>query len=142
MAKENFAVLHGWVVNPPKIYVSRDTKKPIKAAFQMLTIRRPFLRQGATVPARYDYPIVWTSNEAIINVIKGIGAGDMVDVRGVYTTRNVKKVLFVNVGMKTVPMAAKRLLQHCMYANAKKNSAGNRRWNCLISATRYQMLLR
>lgn len=100
MAKENFAILHGQVINTPKVYISRNTGQPIKAAFQMITVRRPFLRQGAVVPARYDYPIVWTSNGTIIDIIKNISAGDMVDVRGVYTTRNVEKSSVCECGFK------------------------------------------
>lgn len=91
MAKENFAMLHGHVVKAPKIYVSKETGRPIKAVVPLLTIRRPFLRKGQSVPSRFDYPIVWSSDEAVIKKIQELKAGDMVDIRGTYTTRAVKK---------------------------------------------------
>jgi hypothetical protein len=93
MARENIAMLHGQIWQKPKIYISKEGD-PVKATFPIKVLRRPFLAgNGQIVGGRLyiDCPPVATSDPDLIKQTAGLSEGDMADVRGVLTTRDVFK---------------------------------------------------
>lgn len=93
MAKENFVFLHGQVYDTPKVYVDGDGVAK-KASFAVKVLRRPTSRGEGTVMTgklSVDIPIIMTMDTALIQLCATLHKGDMVDIRGVYTTREVKK---------------------------------------------------
>ena len=93
MARENTVILHGQVRGKPKIYLNPEGKT-IQVSFFLKVLRRPFLTgEGQTNIGnlRVDSPIIITRDEELINTCVNFAEGDMVDIKGVLVTRNVKK---------------------------------------------------
>lgn len=93
MAKENFVLLHGQVYDKPRVFVD-SLGEPKKASLAVRVIRRPFVNgEGAVISGKLsiDIPTIITMNPELVRVCAGLCKGDMVDIRGVYTTREVKK---------------------------------------------------
>ena len=96
MARENTVFLHGQIQNRPKLFVDKKGN-PVQAAFSLKVMRRPFLTgEGQTTMGklRVDYPASLTRDEALIKQCVDLHEGDMVDIKGVLTTRNIKKDAF------------------------------------------------
>lgn len=93
MAKENFVLLHGQVYDKPRIFVD-DAGIMKKASFAVKVLRRPYVRANGAITTgklNIDIPVIMTMNPEIIRQCVDLCKGDMVDIRGVYTTREVKK---------------------------------------------------
>lgn len=92
MAKENLVFLHGRIQNIPKIYTD-NTGELVKAMFGLQVIRRP-IRGGKFMPNKLylDIPIVLTRNVEMIKQACNLQKSDMLDVRGVLSTKEVTKV--------------------------------------------------
>ncbi len=93
MAKENYVFLHGQVYEAPKVYVNA-AGEALKASFAVKVLRRPASKgEGAVVTGKLsvDVPIIMTMDPTLIKICTTLHKGDMVDIRGVYTTREVKK---------------------------------------------------
>lgn len=93
MAKENFVYLHGQVYDRPKIYVDGSGVAK-KASFAVKVLRRPSAKgEGSVTTGKLslDVPTIMTMDETLIRTCAELHKGDMVDIRGVYTTREVKK---------------------------------------------------
>ena len=93
MARENCVLLHGQVYERPRIYLNAEGE-PKRATFAVKVLRRPFLTGEGQVQAGklyIDYPIILTSDPELIKTTSTLRKGDMVDIRGVLTTREVTK---------------------------------------------------
>lgn len=93
MARENFVLLHGQIQSKPKIYQSTEGNLA-RAILAVKVLRRPYLNgNGEVLGGRLhiDCPIIMSGNEELIKKITYMKQGDMVDIRGVLTTREVLK---------------------------------------------------
>jgi len=91
MAKENVVFLHGQVQIPPKVYVNKN-KELTKAIYALKTIRRPYFNgQKVANKLFFDCPVIYTRNVEMIEQSSVLALGDMVDIRGVLCTQEVKK---------------------------------------------------
>ena len=93
MARENCVLLHGQIFERPRVYVDASGEAK-RATFAVKVLRRPFMTGEGQVQAGklyIDYPIILTSDAEMIKTVSTFRKGDMVDVRGVLTTREVKK---------------------------------------------------
>lgn len=103
MARHNYVSLHGQLVTEPRIYIN-EVGQPQKASLAIRVIRRPFIVPGegavSTGKLSLDTPIVMTMNPELINKCSELRNGDMVDICGVYTTREVKKTTICPQGHK------------------------------------------
>lgn len=93
MAKENFVFLHGQLYDAPKIFVDANGE-PKKASMAIRVLRRPNSRAASDInfgKLNIDIPIIMTLDREMIRECSKLKKGDMVDIRGVYTTREIKK---------------------------------------------------
>ena len=93
MARENTVILHGQVRGKPKIYINKEGEK-VQAGFFIKVMRRPFLSgEGQTNigKLRVDSPPIITRDKDLIDKCISLESGDMVDIKGVLVTRNVRK---------------------------------------------------
>lgn len=93
MARENYVFLHGQVFDRPRIFIDEHGVQR-KASLAVRVIRRPYISgEGAVVTGKLsiDIPTVMTMNPELVRACSELRKGDMVDIRGVYTTREVKK---------------------------------------------------
>lgn len=92
MAKENLSILYGYLNDKPKIYTDKEGN--LKKALFSLTVIRRFntLNLNVTNNIRYDCVLVKTSNVEHIKEIAKLKSKDMVFVKGVLATLNVKKI--------------------------------------------------
>ena len=94
MARENFALLHGQVRSEPKITIGKDGSI-IKAMFSMRVLRRP-TTNNEIIGGRLqiDCPVIYTKNQELAMQIQELKVGDMVDIRGVISSRECRKSTF------------------------------------------------
>lgn len=93
MARENFVLLHGQLQSAPKIYQSTEGTLT-RAIVAVKVLRRPYRSGNGEIVGgklHVDCPIIMTGNEELIREIAQMEQGDMVDIRGVLTTREVIK---------------------------------------------------
>lgn len=90
MARENLVILHGQILSKPRVYLT-DSGEIAKGTVSMLVIRRPIGSSGWSNNIYYDCPILLSRNEGIIRVMQTLSVNDMVDVKGVLSTREVRK---------------------------------------------------
>ncbi len=93
MARENFVLLHGQIQTKPKIYQTTEGSLA-RAILAVKVLRRPYLNGNGEVVGgklHIDCPIIMSGNEELIRKISCMQQGDMVDIRGVLTTREVLK---------------------------------------------------
>lgn len=90
MAKHNQVILNGQVSVPPRI-VEDEHGNPIRAMFGVDVMHgtRDFGNNIDNI--KYDVPIVMTSDIEMIKKIKKINKGDMVEIKGTITTRDITK---------------------------------------------------
>jgi len=94
MARENTVMLHGQLFGNPQIYVTKKDGTPAQAAFVLKVLRRPFLNgegQNNMSKLRADFPSIITKDSELIKLCATLREGDMVDIKGVLTTRDVVK---------------------------------------------------
>ena len=112
MAKENTIYLHGQVAAKPRLYYGPDGSFK-KATIEVNIVRRPGpLQDGQPTGGgklRIDTPTVSTGNEEIGKKMGELQINDMVDVKGVLTTREA---------IKTTPC------ERCGHKNSVMGSAG------------------
>lgn len=90
MAKHNQVILNGQVSVPPRI-VTDETGTPIRAMFgiDVMHGNRDFGNNIDNI--KYDVPIIMTSEPSMIKQIQKISKGDMIEVKGTITTRDIIK---------------------------------------------------
>lgn len=90
MARENYVHLHGMVRTSPKVYID-NTGEEVKGVVALNVIRRPTKGAGYASKLFFDCPILITKNKDMIKEIRELNMFDMVDIKGVVSTRNMKK---------------------------------------------------
>jgi len=90
MARENYVHLHGMVRTSPKVYIDGNGKA-IKGVVALNVIRRPTKGAGYASKLFFDCPILITKNEEMIEEFRNLHIYDMVDIKGVISTKNMKK---------------------------------------------------
>lgn len=93
MARENTVFLHGQICQPPKVAYNKEGEY-VRATFPLKIIRRPYRNgegQIVTGKLNIDVPIILTMDHKLIEIVRELRQGDMVDVKGVLTTREVNK---------------------------------------------------
>ena len=90
MAKENKVILHGQVMSNK---IQGLDAQPEKARMFLKVLRRPSSPGQVYANAlKTDFPKIESRNEDYIKAMKVLKKGDMVEVKGVFTTREVLKV--------------------------------------------------
>lgn len=102
MAKENLVILHGAIQCAPRIYANSDGNVN-KAMLYMKVLRRPSISEKLSANRIFfDNPIILSKNEKLIAQMSELEKDDMLDVRGVLTTREVlKSTICPNCAAKT-----------------------------------------
>lgn len=93
MARENFVILHGQIISDPKIYQAEDGTLT-RAITAIKVLRRPYINGNGEViggKLHVDCPIIMTGSVDFIRKFSEMQQGDMVDIKGVVTTREVTK---------------------------------------------------
>ena len=90
MARENYVSLHGQVLSVPRIYINKDGEATT-AMFIIQVIRRTATNKGFSPKIYKDCPVIRTKNKEIIEQLKNIQCYDMVDIKGVITTKPIIK---------------------------------------------------
>lgn len=91
MAKENLVILHGAIQCAPRIYADSDGNIN-KAMLYIKVLRRPSISEKLSANRLFfDNPIILSKNEKLITQMSELEKDDMIDVRGVLTTREVLK---------------------------------------------------
>jgi len=90
MARENIVILHGQIRAKPQIYIN-DGGVEIKAMMSIKVLRRPTNSQGFDSKLYFDCPVIVTRNPEMIRAIRDLKESDMVDVRGVISTKDIRK---------------------------------------------------
>lgn len=94
MARENTVYLYGQICGSPRIFVNPNSGEATQATFVVKIMRRPFLNgegQHNMGKLRVDFPPVVTRDKELISKIGKLADGDMVDIKGVLTTKEVNK---------------------------------------------------
>ena len=89
MAKENLVTLLGQVISDVKVSVHNGDYKRSSAAIKVL--RRYFINDNKTGTIYYDVPLIISLNPDIIKKMILLERGDMVYIKGVFTTKDVIK---------------------------------------------------
>ncbi len=84
-------LLHGQISTVPKIFANNEGEL-IKGTFSITVLRRP-MTGGQILSDKlfYDCPVILTRNEKMIQMCSQLQQGDMVDIRGALSTREVIK---------------------------------------------------
>lgn len=90
MAKHNQVILNGQVSIPPRV-VCDDNGTPVRAmcGIDVMHGTRDFGNNIDDI--KYDVPIVMTSDSEMIKKISSFKKGDMVEIKGTITTRDITK---------------------------------------------------
>ena len=90
MARENTVILHGQVLRKPEFYVKNG--KLNRGSIIVKTLRRTNGTGGyAGSKLYFDCPIVLTRNEDMFRKLYVLEVGDMVDIKGALSTKEVLK---------------------------------------------------
>lgn len=91
MARENLVILHGQVIIKPTIYVGKEGEY-LQGTFLLKTMRRPRgLDRNIDQTHDIDCPIILSKDEEMIKKIADLTVGDMVEIKGALSTREVTK---------------------------------------------------
>lgn len=96
MAKENYVFISGQILFRPKIYVNKNGE-PVKASLLVKTIRRYYIRNNLNSVGNnvlFDVVPIATFNPECIEVCLNAREHDMIELRGVYTTKENTKKFF------------------------------------------------
>ena len=92
MAKENAVMLHGIVVGGPYPVLNPDRSIKKIMLFVKVIERRRSTASGDEDIVNYATPMIYSGNPAVIEEIRGVKQGDLVDVFGSLSTATVPKV--------------------------------------------------
>lgn len=92
MARENTVLLHGQIQKSPTILVDK-AGNPRHGILILKTLRRPIISDGVILGSKlyFDTPIIFTKNPLLIKSMYNMRTGDMVDIKGALTTKEVTK---------------------------------------------------
>lgn len=107
MARENLVILHGQVRSTPRLLLGANGEfKSIMVCIRVL--RRPTTNSEISgAKLQVDCPVIYTRNPDVGAKLQDLEVGDMVDIRGVITSREVKKTTY------------------CPHCEAKNSNPGN-----------------
>lgn len=90
MAKENYISLRGQI-RGDVIYVKDENDVPIKALFSLHTLKRNAYNRAGQLDPKFDKPIIMTSDPVIIRDTLKIVRGDILEIKGSFTTGTAVK---------------------------------------------------
>ena len=91
MAKHNYVSLYGQVTREPQIIKNDETDEYLRGICPIMVIRGIRSANSETQQTKYDNPIIMSGNPEQIKRMAEWRVGDMVDVKGAITTKNVLK---------------------------------------------------
>lgn len=94
MAKHNNVFLYGYVKDAPTIIFDEKTDAPQRCIFNVLALRGVKDFGNNLDYAKIDSIRVMSLRPEIIKIAQNIKPGTMVEIKGSFTTRNVKKTVF------------------------------------------------
>lgn len=89
MARHNYVSLYGQVTREPTIIKNEETGEYLRGMCPILIARG--VRSADTVTHKYDNPIIMSGNAEQVKRMEEWRVGDMVEVKGAITTKNVIK---------------------------------------------------
>lgn len=99
MIRQNDVRLFGFVADQPKITVMNGTNELVRGAMHLAVIRSARYNEANTVGKdriMYDYPIILSTDKAIIAKMQKMELYDMVEIKGVLVTRKITKHTYCN----------------------------------------------
>ena len=91
MAKHNYVSLYGQVTRNPMIYKNEETGEYLKGICPILVVRGIRTADADIMQVKYDNPLILSGNAEQIKKMEEWRVGDMVEIKGAITTKNVKK---------------------------------------------------
>ena len=91
MAKHNYVSLYGQVTREPTIYKNEETGEYIRGMCPIVVVRGVRTATSEMLQVKYDNPIIMSGNPQQIENMATWRIGDMVEVKGAITTKNVNK---------------------------------------------------
>ena len=91
MAKHNYVSLYGQVTRAPTIYKNEETGEWIRGICPIVVIRGIRSADVEMQHVKYDNPIIMSGNPEQIKCMAEWRVGDMVEIKGAITTKNVTK---------------------------------------------------
>lgn len=90
MAKHNYVMLNGQVLQPPRFNLGPNGE--VQRALGPVVIIRGVRDFGNNIDnIKYDAPVVMTSDPALIKIMQQWEVGDMVEIKGSITTKDIVK---------------------------------------------------
>lgn len=99
MAKCNYVLFYGQLINNPQIIIKNDTL--VKGQMVLRVIRRFF---DGNKRLEYSFPPVISANQETIEMMTTLKKGDMCLVKGVLTTMNIRRPWICDCGYKNEPV--------------------------------------
>ena len=91
MAKHNYVSLYGQVTREPNIFKNDETGEYLRGMCPIMVVRGVRTANTDILQVKYDNPIIMSGNEEQIKRMAEWRVGDMVEVKGAVTTKNVTK---------------------------------------------------
>ena len=92
MAIHNLVINYAQLKQAPQIAIDRNTGIPINGYVVVKTIRADrFIDDGNDSPIKEDYPIIFTTDPAILQEMQTWSKNDMVEIKGTFATRKINK---------------------------------------------------
>ena len=92
MAIHNLVINYAQLKQAPQIAIDRNTGIPINGYVVVKTIRADrFIDDGNDSPIKEDYPIIFTTDPAILQEMQTWSKNDMVEIKGTFSTRKINK---------------------------------------------------
>lgn len=104
MAKHNYVSLYGQVTRAPTIYKNEETGEYIRGICPLVVVRGIRAADTEMQQVKYDNPIIMSGNPEQIKKMESWRVGDMIEIKGAVTTKNVTK-------SKTCPNCEKKNLK-------------------------------
>lgn len=105
MAKHNYVSLYGLVTRDPNIFKNDETGEYLRGMCPVMVVRG--VRSSSDIQFKYDNPIIMSGNAEQIKKMETWRIGDMVEIKGAITTKNVIK---------------RMSCEHCGHKNSKQGT--------------------
>lgn len=100
MARQNEVFLYGMVMQKPQI-LKDENNTYIRGSVPIQVIRgKREISNRQLVNVRYDAPIIMSGDPVIIEIMENLNPFDMIEVKGVYTTKDITKTKMCECGHK------------------------------------------
>lgn len=94
MAKENFIITNGWILDDPNIYISEKDPEKQRVMFNFMTIRCNREDGNYIDKIFVDIPLVMSGNPKLVEQARNFKKGDIVEVKGTVATKQIQKRSF------------------------------------------------